>query len=368
MINIFEPYLNKKEILKNINYCINNNWISSQGKFVKEFEKLVAKFHGVKYCVSTSSCTTALHLAIKSLDIKKNDEIICPSLTFIAPANMITLSGAKLVLADIDKDTLTIDPKQILKKITKKTKAILVVHQFGHSAHMDEIKKISKKYNLKIIEDNAESLGGSYKKKKLGTIGDIATLSFYANKIITTGEGGAILTNSKKIAQKCEILRDHGMSKKERYVHLDLGYNYRMTNLQAAVGTSQIKNLKKILRLRDNQIKFYEKKLSNNKNYELRKFSKWTKKVNWLITIFLKNSSKRKGLINYLKKKNIDVRPMIFPVNEAKHFRKIFANESFPIAKKLSYSGLHLPSSTKLSKKEILYVVSNLNNFFLNKN
>ncbi len=367
MINIFEPYLNKKEITKNINYCIRNNWISSQGKFVKVFEKSLAKFHGVKYCVSTSSCTTALHLAIKSLNLKRGDEIICPSLTFIAPANMIVLSGAKLVLADIDKDTLTIDPKQIIKKITNKTKAILVVHQFGHAAHMDEIRKITKKYKLKIIEDNAESLGGTYKKKKLGTLGDVTTLSFYANKIITTGEGGAILTNSKQIAQKCEILRDHGMSKKERYVHLDLGYNYRMTNLQAAVGSSQIKSLKKILKLRDQQIKFYEKKLSNNKNYELRKFSTWTKKINWLITIFLKNSSKRKNLINYLKKRNIDVRPMIFPVNEAKHFKKMFKFESFPNAKRLSYSGLHLPSSTKLTKKEILYIVSNLNNFFLNK-
>ena len=367
MINIFEPYLDKKEITKNINYCIKNNWISSQGKFVKKFEKSLAKYHGVKYCVSTSSCTTALHLAIKSLDIKKGDEIICPSLTFIAPANMIVLSGAKLVLADIDKDTLTIDPEQILKKITKRTKAILVVHQFGHAAHMDEIKKISKKYKIKIIEDNAESLGGSYKKKKLGTIGDVATLSFYANKIITTGEGGAILTNSKKIAEKCEILRDHGMSKKERYVHLDLGYNYRMTNLQAAVGSSQIKHLREILNIRNRQIKFYEKNLSNNPNYVLRKFSSWSKKINWLITIFLKSSSKRKDLISYLKKKNIDVRPMIFPVNEAKHFKKKFKSQRFPISKKISYSGLHLPSSTKLSKKEILYVVKNLNNFFLNK-
>lgn len=367
MINIFEPYLNTKEIIKNINYCIKNNWISSQGKFVKKFEKSLAKYHGVKYCVSTSSCTTALHLAIKSLGLKKGDEIICPSLTFIAPANMIVLSGAKLVLADIDRDTLTLDPKEILKKITKRTKAILIVHQFGHAAHMNEIKRISRKYKLKIIEDNAESLGGSYKNKKLGTIGNVATLSFYANKIITTGEGGAILTNSKQIAQKCEILRDHGMSKKERYVHLDLGYNYRMTNLQAAVGSSQIKNLNKILDIREKQLKYYEKKLLDNPNYKLRKFSKWTKRVNWLVTIFLKNSSKRKSLINYLKRKNIDVRPMIYPVNEAIHFKKMFKSQNFPIAKSLSYSGLHLPSSTKLSKKEIDNIVKNLNNFFIIK-
>ena len=364
MINIFEPYLNKKEIIKNINDCIENNWISSQGKFVKEFEKSLAIYHGVKYCVSTSSCTTALHLAIKSLDLKNGDEIICPSLTFIAPANMIVLSGAKLILVDIDKDTLTIDPKEIEKKITKKTKAILVVHQFGHAADMDEIKKISRKNKLKIIEDNAESLGGSYKKKILGTIGDVTTLSFYANKIITTGEGGAVLTNSKKIANRCAMLRDHGMSKKKRYKHLDLGFNYRLTNLQAAVGVSQIKNLKKILKKRNLQRIFYEKNLNNNENFYLRSFKSWTTPIHWLFTIFLKDAKKRNKLILFLKKNKIDVRPMIFPVNEALHMKKLFKSQNFPVAKKMSYAGLHLPSSTDLSKKEILLICNKVNSFF----
>ena len=368
MINIFEPFLHKKEINKNLNYCLKKNWISSQGNFVKEFENSIAKYHNVKYCVSTSSCTTALHLAIKSLNLKKGDEIICPSLTFIAPANMIILSGAKLILVDIDPDTLTINPDKLEKNITKRTKAILIVHQFGHAAHMDEIKYISKKYKLKIIEDNAESLGGYYKNKKLGTIGDVATLSFYANKIITTGEGGAVLTNSKKIAEKCLILRDHGMSKKKRYKHLDLGYNYRLTNLQAAVGFSQIKNLDKILKKRNNQRIFYEKNLLKNKNFYLRKFSAWTKPIHWLLTIFLKQKKLRQKLIKYLKSNGIDVRPMIFPVNEAIHMKKLFKNKSFPVAKKISYSGLHLPSSTNLTKKEILLICKKLNNFFnLNK-
>ena len=364
MINIFEPYLDKREIQKNINYCVANNWISSQGKFVKEFEKSLAKYHGVKYCISTSSCTTALHLSIKALDLKKDDEIICPSLTFIAPANMIILSGAKLVLVDIDRDTLTLDPNKIEKKITKKTKAILVVHQFGHAAHMDEIRKISKKYKLKIIEDNAESLGGSYKKKKLGTIGDVTTLSFYANKIITTGEGGAILTNSKKIANKCSILRDHGMSKKIRYKHLDLGFNYRLTNLQAAVGVSQVKNLKKILKKRNIQRVFYEKNLIDNKNFYFRKFSSWTTSIHWLFTIFLIDKKKRNRLIIFLKKNKIDVRPMIFPVNEALHMKKLFKSKDFPVAREISYAGLHLPSSTDLSKREILFICKKINDFF----
>ena len=239
MIPIFVPSLHKKA-KKYLSKCIDTNWISSQGSYILKFEKELAKYNKVKYCVVTSSCTTALHLAIKSLNIGKGDEVICPDLTFLAPANMIVQSGAKLKLVDINPKTLAIDHKQIEKKITKRTKAIMVVHQFGHSADMDPIMKIARKYSLKVIEDNAESIGGKYKGRKLGTIGDVATLSFYANKIITSGEGGAVLTNSKKIAEKCYVLRDHGTNRTSdpirKYIHIDLGYNYRMTNMQAAVG------------------------------------------------------------------------------------------------------------------------------------
>ena len=169
MIPIFVPYLNKKA-KKYVNKCIETNWISSQGAYIHKFEKALAKYHKVKYCIATSSCTSALHLAIKSLNLGKSDEVICPGLTFLAPANMIVLSGAKLKLVDIDPETLAIDHKKIEKEITKKTKAIMVVHQFGHSADMNPIMKIAKKYNLRVIEDNAESIGGKYKGKILGTI------------------------------------------------------------------------------------------------------------------------------------------------------------------------------------------------------
>ena len=246
MIPIFKPVISDKG-KKNVLKCLKTSWISSQGKFVKKFEDALKKFHKIKYCVATSSCTTALHLAILSLGLKKNDEIICPALSFISPANMVLLSNLKLVLVDINPITLTIDENKIEEKITKRTKAIIVVHQFGHSANMGKILKIKNKYNLKLIEDNAESIGGKYKKKLNGTLGDISTLSFFANKIITTGEGGAILTNNKKIYLKCLEMRDHGMSKKKRYFHTMLGFNYRMTNLQAAIGLSQVHEIKKIL-------------------------------------------------------------------------------------------------------------------------
>ena len=184
MFPIFEPYLNHDEIKRSLLDCIDKNWISSQGSLVKAFEKKLANFHKIKYALVTSSCTSALHLALMSLGLNKNDEVICPALTFISPANMIILSGLKIKLVDIDKSTLTIDIKDLEKKISHKTKAIIVVHQFGHSANMDEIIKLSKKYNTKIIEDNAESMGGYYKDKILGTIGDISTLSFLQIKLL----------------------------------------------------------------------------------------------------------------------------------------------------------------------------------------
>ena len=201
MIPIFEPYFigNEKKYLMD---CIDTSWISSQGEYILKFEKALADYHGVQHAIVTSNCTTALHLSLKALGVGPGDEVICPDLTFIAPANMVVLAGAKLVLVDIHPESLTIDPGLVEEKITEKTKAIIIVHQFGHAAHMDEIMAITDKYKLKIIEDNAESIGARYKGKLLGTFGDVSTYSFFGNKIITTGEGGAVLTDIEETAIK----------------------------------------------------------------------------------------------------------------------------------------------------------------------
>jgi perosamine synthetase len=367
MIPIFVPNLNKKA-KKYVLKCIDTNWISSQGAYIRKFEKALANYHKVKYCIATSSCTSALHLAIKSLNIGKGDEVICPDLTFLAPANMIVLSGAKLKLVDINSDTLTIDHKKIEKKINKKTKAIMVVHQFGHSADMNPIMKIARKYNLRVIEDNAEGIGGRYKGKKLGTIGDVATLSFYANKIITSGEGGAVLTNSKKIAEKCYILRDHGMTKTSdpirRYIHLDLGYNYRMTNMQAAVGFSQLEVINKILKKRNNQMLLYKKLLSQINEIKVRSFKKWCSPVHWMTTITVFKKNLRNKLIYFLFDEGIDARPMIYPVHQAYHFKKHFDDKNFKNSINISKSSLHLPSSTYLSTSEIKFICNKVKLFF----
>ena len=285
---------------------------------------------------------------------------------------MIVLSGAKLKLVDIDPETLAIDHRKIEKEITKKTKAILVVHQFGHSADMDPIMRIARKYKLKVIEDNAESIGGKYKGKKLGTIGDIATLSFYANKIITSGEGGAILTNSKKVAEKCYILRDHGMSRTfdpiKKYIHVDLGYNYRMTNMQAAVGLSQLEVINKILEKRNAQMLLYNRLLSKVSEIKLRSFKKWCSPVHWMFTITVNKKNLRNKLIHFLNKQGVDARPMINPVHQALHFKKYFSDNDFSNSIHMSINSLHLPSSTNLKKSEIKFICNKIKLFFSKNN
>jgi len=359
MIPIFEPYFggNEKKYLID---CIDSTWISSQGEYIKKFENALAGFHKMKHAVVTSNCTSALHLSLKSLGIGPGDEVICPDLTFIAPANMVVLSGAKLVLVDIHPETLTIDPQILEEKITHKTKAIIVVHHFGHAAHMDEIMSLAAKYNLKIIEDNAESIGATYKGKLLGTFGDVSNYSFFGNKIMTTGEGGAILTNNDETAIKCRELRDHGMSHKQKYHHIDLGYNYRMTNMQASIGLAQMEKLDEILALRRSQMDTYYNELANVAGIKLRQYADWCEPVHWMMTITLAHKFNRDEFLTCMKEQGIDCRQMINPVHHADHFKTQFSKDDFPHAVNISKQSVHLPSGLQLSERQINKIVKTI--------
>ncbi len=351
-IPIYEPDLTGKE-REYVNRCFDDGWISSQGSFIREFEEKFAKLCHQKYGVATSNCTTALHLSLLALGVGPGDEVLCPALTFIAPGNMVKLCGADLVLVDSERDSWNLDPDILEKKITKKTKAIIVVHAFGHSAKMDQILDIASRYDLKIIEDVAEAPGAYYKKNPLGGLGDLACFSFFGNKIMTCGEGGMIVTSDEGLKKRIELLRDHGMSKEKRYFHEELGFNYRMTNLQAAVGLAQLERLPEILDARDDQEKLYERYLQDCDGLSFRPKQEWCKTVHWLMTITLKKQNLRDKLISFLKTEGIDCRQMVFPIHMALHFDDEFGREDFPIATDISLNSLHLPSSNLVNEEQI---------------
>jgi perosamine synthetase len=359
MIPIYEPLISSKE-KSYVADCMRSGWISSQGDYISRFERGLCEYHDVSEAIVTSSCTTALHLALKTLCIGEGDEVICPDLTFIAPANMIVLSGATLRLVDVDPNTLALDPMEVTKSINSKTKAMIVVHQFGHAAPMDELMGIAKQHNLRVIEDNAESIGGRYKGKLLGTFGDLTCLSFFANKIMTTGEGGAVLTQDGNLADRCRILRDHGMSKETRYKHIDIGYNYRMTNLQAAIGLAQLENLEKVLKARLRQMKLYYNLLSTSNSFVMRHFADWCEPVHWLTTLTLKDKFNRNCVLDKMRDKGVDCRQMINPVHHAEHFKKQHNDEDFINAIKISKMSMHLPSSITLKDEDINFIVDKL--------
>lgn len=270
-IHITKPFFDENE-RNAVAEVLKDGWIV-QGPKVQEFEKIFAEYVGVKYAVAVSSCTAALHLALVSLGIKSGDEVIVPSFTYVATANAVEYTGAKPVFVDIDLNTYNIDSNQIKRAVTKRTKAIIPVHLFGLSADMDAILGIAKKYGLYIIEDAACAVGSLYKGKHVGAFGNVGCFSFHPRKIITTGEGGMLATNDKRLAEKFESLRSHGATISDLIRHRQggfilppfekLGYNYRMTDIQAAIGIEQVKKLNLILKERMDKADYYNRMLSD---------------------------------------------------------------------------------------------------------
>ena len=355
MIPIFEPYFEGRE-KSYLSECINTGWISSQGTFIGDFEAAFAGYVGLPHGVATSSCTTALHLALAAFGVGVGDEVLCPDLTFIAPANMIALTGATPVLIDIEPGTWALDPGLAEAAITSCTKAIMVIHPFGHAADMDSIMALAKKHDLFVIEDVAEAVGAEYKNIQLGTIGDAACYSFFANKIMTTGEGGMVLSNNAGYDKSLRILRDHGMSRERRYHHVASGYNYRMTNMQAAIGLAQLEQMDTIHEIRNRQATLYAARFAECNNLTWRPTAEWCQPVHWLATITLATDGQRDPLLDHMKERGVEGRPMIFPIHDSVPFRDQNPAEGFPVSHEVSYRSLHLPSSTGLADDQINYV------------
>jgi len=339
--------------------CIDSGWISSEGPFVKKFESAMSAEVNRKFGIAVANGTAALDIAIKALNLKDGDEVIMPSFTIISCAQAIIKNGATPVLVDSDIDTWNMNVEQIAKKITPKTKAIMIVHIYGLPVDIDSILKLADKYNLKIIEDAAEAIGQTYNDKPCGSFGDISIFSFYPNKHITTGEGGMLVTNNAKLADKCCELRNLCFQAKERFVHDDLGWNYRMTNMQAALGVAQLENLDKHIKRKKEIGELYQKELKDCNDIQLPLANtNYANNVYWVFGIILNNGMTAKELSAELANKKIGTRPFFYPMHKQPIFNKmnLFLNEKYPNSEKMAKYGLYLPSGLAISNEEIKYV------------
>lgn len=352
-IPISKPSITKKEIAY-VTDAVNSGWVSSLGKYIDIFEEKFAIYCGTNYAVATSNGTTALHLALVALDITADDEVIIPDLTFVATGSAVKYIGAKVVTVDIDEDTLCICPNSIRKAITPKTKAIIPVHLYGHPANILNINKIAKEHNIFVIEDAAEAHGAEVDDRKVGSLGDAGVFSFYGNKIITSGEGGMITTNSVDLYKKMKYLRDHAMHKEKRYWHTEVGFNYRMTNLQAALGLAQFERIDEILAKKNEVFEWYKQGLKDIDAVKLNYQAPWAKNVYWMVCLefdgYIENQ--RNALIEKLKTQGIDSRPYFYPLSDM----PMYDTAHTPITHKVYQKGINLPSYFDISKKQVHYI------------
>lgn len=355
-ISVCEPMLDGNE-LKYLTDCVKTNWISSRGKYVDKFEQDFSAYCGVKYGASTTNGTTALHLALVAIGITKNDEVILPTFTMAATAFAVLYTRATPIFVDSEPNTWNIDPSKIHEKITKNTKAIMVMHTYGHPCYMMPIKKIANEYDLKIIEDAAEAHGSEYKGRKCGALGDVACFSFYANKNITTGEGGMLISNDEEIIEKAKMLKDMAFVKKRRFYHPEIGFNYRMTNLQAAIGCAQLEKIEQLIEIRRKNAELYNTQLKNIDGVTTPPEEKWAKNTYWMYSILVdedKYGMNRNDLMNELREKGIETRPFFYPIHLQPFINQ--TSHQYPVAERLSETGLNLPSGPTLKKNEINYI------------
>ena len=360
IIPVCEPSLSinaKKYVLE----ALRTNWISSRGNFLEKFENLFANKVGAKYAVAVNSGTSAIHLALATLGIKPGDEVIVPTYTMISTAFPVSYMGAKPVFVDCD-EYYQIDHNLIAKVITKKTKAIIPVHIYGHPVDMDKIEKIAKKYNLKVIYDAAETHGAEYKNKPIGGRGLCSCYSFYANKIITTGEGGMITTNNKKFSDLARNLKDVAFSEERHFWHKRLGYNFRMTNLTAAVGLAQTENYEKLVKARIENAQYYMNGLKNIQGIVFPKTAKWAKNVFWMFgfEVLPEFGMTRDQLRQFMANLGIETRTFFVPIHLQPYYYQENKNKKFPISEKLSERGLYIPSASNLTKKQADRVIQTI--------
>jgi len=356
------PYVGKEE-LANLKHVIKDQWLT-EGPFSQLFLEHILKKTGAKYAVLANNGTLALFLALKAIGIKDGDEVIVPNFTFIASATSIHFAGAKPVFVDVYPDTLNIDISLIEKAITSKTKAIMPVHVYGQAAEMDPILDIARKYGLKIIEDAAQGYGVLYKNKHSGTIGDVGTISFFADKTVTTGEGAVILTNNEEIYNKLKLLRNQGRHNSGTFIHPFLGMNFRMTDLQSAVGLAQLNKFSEIIKIKTNNYNYYYEKLKDLENINFIKISENSNFIPFRVNIMAK---KRSDLHGFMELNGIQTRGFFYPLHRQPCFSFLnYKTNDFPVSNKLYEMGVSLPIFPGLKMSQINLVIKTIINFYKN--
>lgn len=342
--------------------CLDSTWISSSGKYIEQFENGFAEFCGVKHALSCSNGTVALHLALLALGIGPGDEVIVPTLTFVATANAVVYCGATPVFVDSEPQTWNMDVNLVRERITDRTRAIIAVDLYGHPMDMDPLVELAREHNLFVVEDAAEAHGAEYKGRRTGSLADIATFSFYGNKIITTGEGGMVTTDDDQLAQRVRQLKGQGQDPTRRYWFPVVGYNYRMTNVAAAIGLAQLEKVHWHMERRRENAAIYRKYLAGNPKFTLSPEMPWAKQAYWIHCVVLNEevTKSRDEVAADLQRAGVETRPFFYPMHTLPMYVESAVGQSFPVAERLATRGLNVPSSASLSEEEIAYVCRTL--------
>jgi len=358
---VAEPLLDGNEA-EYLLECVRTGWVSSQGPFVSAFEESVRAFHDMPFALAVSNGTAALHLALESFGIGPGDEVIVPDFTFAATATTVLHAGAAPVFVDVDPETWTMDVDGVRAALSERTRAIVPVHIYGHPCDMDPLVELAREHGVRVVEDVAEAFGARCRGSLVGTFGDAACFSFYGNKTVTTGEGGMILFRDGAAYERAAMLRDHGMSPERRYWHLEAGFNYRLTNMQAAVGTAQMERVDSILERKRVLAETYDRELRHVSGVVLPPRAPWAEPVCWLYTIRIDEGVlglTRDDLAGRLLVNGIDTRPVFPPLHRMPPFER-FAKGPYPVTESLSESGLTLPSAVTLDAGDIESIAANI--------
>jgi len=359
-IPVCEPDLTELE-WKYLLECFDSGWISSIGPMVREFEQKFADWVCCKYGVSTTSGTTALHLAVAALELGPGDEVIIPTFTMVATCNAVLYQGARPVLVDADPETWCMDVEQVKEKISSRTKAIIPVHIYGHACDMKPLLELAEDHGLSIIEDAAEAIGTEYEGMRAGGIGRCGCFSFYANKTITCGEGGMLVTDDERLAERARILMNHGFTPGTHFLHYHVGFNFRMTSMQAAVGLAQLERIDKLVEAKRRNASLYTRLLKGIPGLTLPTEKPYCKSSYWMFGLLVDEEEfgiDRDELQRFLAARGVETRAFFRPMHRQPVYRRrgLFRGESYPVADTLARRGLYLPSSTKLTEEQIRYV------------